>query len=206
VPWWGNGASTWAPDELQGESRHFPWWSCYPFPVVSVHINIVFSWFPFFLSFFLSFLALLHLPVRGLVSCFLPGGRVLGELGFCKLEKECTSIWSALISVEKDLIAPGFWDHYLSFSFIKSVMRKFKIKGFVNWIPVWKGGTYQEVNTEACRWATGNTTREAFLFSCFDKDPVPRNGGGWLVAKPQDVQKSSAVWTTYPLLCQATRI
>ena len=65
--------------------------------------------------------------------------------------KERTSVWSAFISVEKDLTVPGFGDHYLSFSFIKSVMRKFKIKGFVNWIPVWKGGTYQEVRAEACR-------------------------------------------------------
>lgn len=139
-----------------------------------------FSWF-FFL---LSFLALLHLPVRALVSCFSPGGRVLGELGFCELEKECTSVWSALISVEKDLIVPGFWDHYLSFSFIKSVMRKFKIKGFVNWIPVWKGGTYQEVSTEACRWATGNNTRlEHLSLAAFDKDPVPRQGGGVVCGK-----------------------
>lgn len=120
-------------------------------------------WHVFFLSF--SFLSLLPLPVRGLVSCFSPGCRVLGELGFCELEKERTSVWSALISVEKDLIVPGFWDHYLSFSFIKSVMRKFKIKGFVNWIPVWKGGTYQEVSAEACRWATGNNTRLEHLSS-----------------------------------------
>lgn len=143
-------------------------------------------WRRFFLIFFflLSFLALLHLPVRGLVSCFSPGGRVLGELGFCELEKECTSVWSALISVEKDLIVPGFWDHYLSFSFIKSVMRKFKIKGFVNWIPVWKGGTYQEVSTEACRWATGNNTRlEHLSLAAFDKDPVPRQGGGVVCGK-----------------------
>lgn len=68
-----------------------------------------------------------------------PVCRVLGEQGFHELRKECTSVWSALISVEKDLIVPGFWDHYLSFTFIKSMMRKFKIKGFVNWIPVWKG-------------------------------------------------------------------
>lgn len=112
----------------------------------------------FFLLFF-SFLLLLSLSVRGLVSCFSPGCSVLGELGFRELEKERTSVWSTLISVEKDLIVPGFWDHYLSFSFIKSVMRKFKIKGFVNWIPVWKGGTYQEVSAKACRWATGNNTR-----------------------------------------------
>lgn len=56
------------------------------------------------------------------------------------------SVWSALISVEKDLMGPGFWDHYLSFTFIKSVMRKFKIKGFVNWIPVLKEGTDQEIS------------------------------------------------------------
>lgn len=43
-------------------------------------------------------------------------------------------------------MAPGFWDHYLSFTFIKSVMRKFKIKGFVNWIPVLKEGTNQEIS------------------------------------------------------------
>lgn len=115
--------------------------------------------FSSFLSFILSF------PFYPwLVSCFFPGCRVLGELGFCELEKERTSIWSALISVEKDLIGPGFWDHYLSFSFIKSVMRKFKIKGFVNWIPVWKGGTYGEVNAKACRWATGNNTRLELLW------------------------------------------
>lgn len=41
-------------------------------------------------------------------------------------------------------MGPGFWDHYLSFTFIKSVMRNFKIKGFVNWIAVLKEGTERE--------------------------------------------------------------
>lgn len=87
---------------------------------------------------FLLYSLLSPLVARGLLSRFSPGCRVLGDLGFRELEKERASVWSALISVEKDLIVLGFWDHYLSFTFIKSVMRKLKIKGFVNWIPVWK--------------------------------------------------------------------
>lgn len=129
------------PSEPRPERRRSPRPSSCPFSALSVHIHMA-------LFIFISplpFLSLFPLPVRGLVSCFSPHCWVLGELGFCELEKERTSVWSALISVGKDLMGPGFWDHYLSFTFIKSVMRKFKIKGFVNWIPVLKKNTDEEI-------------------------------------------------------------